>query len=1810
MEFGRVMFSNLSRYSSRYSFLILIFLLSGCFDFSLDVKHSITLGVDKFEIERSYEMRFEERSAKGKKREKDEKINENVKMCKELFERAVPQTANIVVTASFSRADFGVICTQKISGSLDYNLLSRTGSFLDSESEKIVNFKKSVEHDIVFERIDNKTLKLTRFVSAADIIPESLFPKGLGGSDAVSAMIGKSIEANLARTEFAQSFNVAGIIDSNGIVSRDRGTVQWRTPISEFKSGRKALWVTFEIPRKWHVRVWHSLLSLVGQKCTSECQEHRKQIQSRPAEQLADNAAQITGSASSPSQKSKKNRYRDHPHSIESAQLHQKKSQLDDKRWELERAIKAYAIDTGKLPLSANGLDVLLKNLESDPLWQGPYLSGSESLIDPWGEKFGFRKSDQEKVEYEFVLSPRSLEQLREAGSDKKLIYRYQEFGLRQKLPNPDLRGSIQTVAPDGTVWLIGQNISEKNKFELWKYKNDAWALVAKDYYSDENKARALWADTSGGVWGLFAGTRGTSFWKLHQREIKNVTACWGRRGEIHECIQRNFDDNAKSVLKSGLLTKREKFEFSKLPMPVINSEVFFWKDKAGHFWVSKGGDYGQASNEVWVWNGKAWAKENRLSTSDRELPFVNQHAAHWTDAQGHTIVFGGENGSASDDKFLRPNFWKWNGETWNRIVERPGGGHPGRRSMATTWQDKSGRLWLLGGKSSDTPAMNDLWKWEGGQWTLVTKNTEPNPPIPRRRSGLEKDSSPAFRTGAIAWVDSAQTLWLFGGIGASIHGPEEDLRELWKFEQGKWIFERDFSSPRQIKSRETRIADWKRKQTSVAFSRIDAAISEFAGDVGRPPTQEEGLDALFSKPQGSINWRGPYLPSEELKYGFYNDKIQYSNVQNTVEVASAGVDGRFGTSDDLRRLWISAVYPALGKSSAHSFPGFREGAALWTNGKESWLFGGVCFENKRQHISNDLWKWDGKSWTWLAGRKCGQPADKDASISAQKEPSPRIFTTTWIGKDGHLWMFGGFSINRLYDSSQNRTNELWKWDGRSWTLVLSDTARKVGKISAVKSAPSSVIMPTPRSGATAWVDAVGDVWLYGGENGAQINPTINELWKWNGADWKIVFASNEKTCDGTAQPAPRQRPSIWTDAKGQFFLFGGKMDCNSRNYHGQNVLNDLWQWNGQTWILLSGVPNRTKASHFGRRGTASAHNHPPERYGASSWLDSENNLFLFGGSKNKDGTRGIDNLANEVRVSDLWRWDGSSWTWVSGHRFRGVIENNNLRKRMSGVGSPGARSESVVARAADGRVTLFGGTSEFDQSCVNLDCRIGSVQSIESIVYDSWSWDGAVWSLEASNTPQTIKVMAPTFKTHLNAEAIQQALLDFVEVRGDFPSALEVLTSEQVGQRFSSRLSPDTLRDGWGNSFNYNFVDGYPVWVSNGADGAAGSDDDLKYRWVDEIKSNKSENRKIEYPGRRINAHTQKSNDGTVWLFGGSMEETHSDFKRNLSEDSSYSEDKLDLWRWKEKKWEKISDLLPEVEKKLGIGFRYSRYTMTIAPNNDVYIHASEPKIQSGTQNQAIHRSEDRKLFDLWKWDGRRWMWLTGGEKSRENGVVATAPDVERGFAAWADSNGDYWLFGGEIQSQVSSAFWRWSGNKWSRLSGASVSQLTNQRSSNGRESDVQGLAARSNAVLWRDPVTSQLMLFGGFDSGKNWLKESWSWNGKGWILISQFREKESLVDSESADFFGPHSEVGMRFCLNSKNQLELVERSLVVNSFQSSRRKSERCASSEFGECIVNSKWIFEKNRWTKEKLDLKGFDVRDEGVSKVKIFEQMCQ
>jgi hypothetical protein len=62
---------------------------------------------------------------------------------------------------------------------------------------------------------------------------------------------------------------------------------------------------------------------------------------------------------------------------------------------------------------------------------------------------------------------------------------------------------------------------------------------------------------------------------------------------------------------------------------------------------------------------------------------------------------------------------------------------------------------------------------------------------------------------------------------------------------------------------------------------------------------------------------------------------------------------------------------------------------------------------------------------------------------------------------------------------------------------------------------------------------------------------------------------------------------------------------------------NDLWVFNTtiSQWIFLSGNTTRNQAGNYGTKGIASPNNIPGGRDSSMSWIDSQNNLYLFGGN-------------------------------------------------------------------------------------------------------------------------------------------------------------------------------------------------------------------------------------------------------------------------------------------------------------------------------------------------------------------------------------------------------------------------------------------------------------------------------------------------------------------------------------------------------------------------------------------------------------------
>jgi hypothetical protein len=386
-----------------------------------------------------------------------------------------------------------------------------------------------------------------------------------------------------------------------------------------------------------------------------------------------------------------------------------------------------------------------------------------------------------------------------------------------------------------------------------------------------------------------------------------------------------------------------------------------------------------------------------------------------------------------------------------------------------------------------------------------------------------------------------------------------------------------------------------------------------------------------------------------------------------------------------------SGVYGAKGAASPDNIPGAREGGVSWIDGDGNlWLFGGANSGNQ----FNDLWKFDGTNWTWISGSDMpDQPGvyGTKGAASSGNIPGARIGSTSWIDSDGNLWLFGGGGNGAVGDGGY--LGDLWKYNPVSglWTWVSGFDAANQPGVYGTKGAASPGNVPGARVGSSSWIDSSGNLWLFGG---ADSNNLFNDLWKFDGTNWTWVSGSdtpNQSGVYGTRGaaspgnvPGAREGSISWIDDGGSLWLFGGVFYDAS----GENLFNDLWKFDGTNWTWVSGSDTPNQSGVYGTKGVADPNNVPGAREGSLSWIDGGGSLWLFGGYF-------YDTVSeSENELNDLWKFDGTNWTWVSGSDMpnqssvygdRGVVASGNV---------PGAREGSISWVDAGGSLWLFGGYS------------------------------------------------------------------------------------------------------------------------------------------------------------------------------------------------------------------------------------------------------------------------------------------------------------------------------------------------------------------------------------------------------------------------------------------------------------------------------------------------------------------------------------
>ncbi|MEK6750452.1 MAG: kelch repeat-containing protein [Pseudomonadota bacterium] len=382
--------------------------------------------------------------------------------------------------------------------------------------------------------------------------------------------------------------------------------------------------------------------------------------------------------------------------------------------------------------------------------------------------------------------------------------------------------------------------------------------------------------------------------------------------------------------------------------------------------------------------------------------------------------------------------------------------------------------------------------------------------------------------------------------------------------------------------------------------------------------------------------------------------------------------------------------------------------------------------------------------------------------------------------------------------------------------------------------------------------------------------------------------------------PGARNGGVSWTDANGHLWLFGGSAFMGAG-------YSDLWKFDGTQWAWVSGSKIEGYGPNYGKQGVADAGNTPGGRSGAAKWVDRNGNIWLFGGA----------DLSNPgYYFNDLWKFDGTLWTWVSGSQYTNRVSVYGTQGIADASNTPGARAFAVSWTDNSGNLWLFGG-----------DCHDSASSTAWGAKNDAWKFDGTLWTW-MSGSQHT----------------------DQVDVYG---------------------------------------TQGTPAATN--------------------------------MPGGRHSATSWKDTSGNVWIFGG----IRSGLPFEVGE-------RNDLWKFDGTLWTWIGGYKVPRQKgvygSLGVedpgnvpGTRWSA-TGWIDKAGNLWLFGGD-----GYDSQGI----SGQLNDIWKFNGTNWIWMGGSNAINQRGIYGTANDDVPGARAnatgWADNNGDLWLFGGIGYDGKLNDLWRY---------------------------------------------------------------------------------------------------------------------------------------------------------------------------------------
>jgi len=549
----------------------------------------------------------------------------------------------------------------------------------------------------------------------------------------------------------------------------------------------------------------------------------------------------------------------------------------------------------------------------------------------------------------------------------------------------------------------------------------------------------------------------------------------------------------------------------------------------------------------------------------------------------GGVMIFGGTpGGGASSPSAALSDAWRWDGVNWSRLVSATAP-PPARAGAAAAYDPARGHFMLFGGRDVDGLPLDDLWRWDGVAWTLVT-SAGPRPTA-RWNASLACSTTRCIVNGGRTEMGILDDTWAWNGTSwTEVTGPKPPAR-----------------------TRGALVHDTTR-DVFVMFGGHDPAPRQDTWELGSQWTQ---------------------ISTASIPPAVTQPAATYDDLRDTVVLVAGTQTWRF-KSDIISTEWINTGYlfsqlsPALAYDAARDVvvavgqtntPQERAGAA-WNPTPNNRKPGAAPLALLATYVPRRgrtlvvepgaTWEWDGRSWKAVTATSPPLPVNAGIAFDRACDRAVVFGGGTGAGAIAQTWTFDGAWTNRAISAPSARSLHAMTYDAKRDVVVVFggvDTANQLlGDVWELRGPCTSQVWtrvptttgPSPRASARLAFDPLRGVSvLFGGEAGTPLTPQ-DDTWEWDGTAWTSRSPTQKP-------PARKDHAMVYDPRRGAVVMFGGSIEAVFRA--------DSWQWDGAAWTQLSPITS------------------PPARRAMTIATDVTGGLVIFGGESEAAGN-----------LTDVWR--------------------------------------------------------------------------------------------------------------------------------------------------------------------------------------------------------------------------------------------------------------------------------------------------------------------------------------------------------------------------------------------------------------------------------------------------------------------------------------------------------------------------------------------------------------------------------------------